>query len=63
MHSQGACQLFDRVDSALSSNPTLLSALLDAASLQHYFIQKRLKGSNKTFNVTEDTNHTRSFKH
>lgn len=39
-----------------SSNPTLLSALLDAASVQHYFIQKGQKGLNK---VTEDRNHTR----
>lgn len=53
MHSQGAHQLVDRVDSALSSNPTLLSALLEAVSVQHYFIQKRLKGSNETFKVTE----------
>lgn len=63
MHSQGARQLFDRVDSALSSNPTLLSALLEAASVQHYFIQKRLKGSNKMFKVTRDTNPTCLFKH
>lgn len=55
--------MHDRVDSALLSNPTLLSALLDAASAQHYLIQKGLKGSNKTFNVTEDTNHTCLFKH
>lgn len=54
MHSQGAHQLFDRVDSALSGNPTLLSALLEAASVQHYFIQKRLKGSNEMFKVTEE---------
>lgn len=46
MHSQGARQLFGRVDSALSGNPTLLSALLAVASVQHCFIgqnQKRIK--------------------